>query len=158
MSKDFKFRVANIKDADEIARLINLAFQAEFFIFGKDRIDPPGVRELFGKGTFVVTEHSAGFAGCVYVERRGEAGYLGLLSVDPALQGTGLGSRLMAEAEQQARAMGCVALDLRIVSPRSQPLLPFYKRLGYVERGTAQMADDVTTNVPCHYILMSKSL
>ncbi|HEV1993536.1 MAG TPA: GNAT family N-acetyltransferase, partial [Candidatus Acidoferrum sp.] len=98
---------------------------------------------------------AAGLAGCVYVEIRGDRGYLGLLGVDPQRQGTGLGRKLMDAAENFFREAGCLAADLRIVSART--LLPaFYRHLGYLETGTAPFASDVPAKVPCHYILMSK--
>jgi hypothetical protein len=34
----------------------------------------------------------------------------------------------------------------------------FYRHLGYHEAGTAPFAPDVPVKVPCHYILMSKTL
>jgi len=109
------------------------------------------------KGKFLVAEDSTSLAGCVYVELRGDRGYLGLLGVDPPRQGTGLGRKLMDAAEHYFREAGCRAIDLRIVSART-PLPAFYGHLGYFEKGTAPFAPDVPVKVPCHYILMSKSI
>ena len=109
------------------------------------------------KGKFLVAEDSAGLAGCVYVELRGERGYLGLLGVDPARQGTALGRKMMDAAENYFREAGCRAVDLRIISPRT-PLLAFYRHLGYSQTGTAPFSPDVPIKVPCHYVLMTKQL
>jgi ribosomal protein S18 acetylase RimI-like enzyme len=109
------------------------------------------------KGKFLLVEDSTGLTGCVYVELRGDRGYLGLLGVDPQRQGTGLGRKLMDAAEKFFREAGCVAIDLRVISART-PLPAFYRHLGYLETGTAPFAPDVPVKVPCHYILMSRNL
>jgi len=150
-------RPAEPADVDSLARLINLAFRVEQPFIEGERIDPDGVRAYMEKGKFLLAEDSAGLAGCVYVELRGERGYLGLLGVDPPRQGTGLGRKLMGAAENYLREAGCRGVDLRIISPRT-PLPAFYRRLGYVETGTAPFAPGVPLKVPGHYILMSKSL
>ncbi len=150
-------RVGQADDVNALAVLVNTAFRVEQPFIEGDRIDPEGVRSYMAKGKFLVAEDSIGLAGCVYVELRGDRGYLGLLGVDPPRQGTGLGRKLMNAAENYFREAGCVAVDLRVISART-PLLAFYRRLGYHETGTAPFAPDVPLKVPCHYILMSKTL
>jgi GNAT superfamily N-acetyltransferase len=151
------FRVAFLADAEALARLINTAFRVEQPFIEGDRINPDGIRAYMEKGKFLLAEKAAGLAGCVYVEIRGDRGYLGLLGVDPQRQGTGLGRKLMDAAENFISEAGCVAVDLCIVSARA-PLPSFYRHLGYLETGTAPIAPDVPVKVPCHYILMSKSI
>lgn len=151
------FRVSLPADVAALVYLINAAFQVELPFIQGDRIDAEGVRSYMAKGKFIVAEDAAGLAGCVCVELRGDRGYLGLLGVDPPRQGTGLGRRLMHAAEQYFREAGCRAIDLRIVSART-PLPAFYRHLGYLESGTAPFAPDVPVKVPCHYILMSKTI
>lgn len=152
-----RIRVAGAEDVDPLAGLINAAFVVEQPFIEGERIDPAGVREYMQKGKFLVAEDASGLAGCVYVELRGERGYLGLLGVAPARQGTGLGRKLMEAAENYYRAAGCRAIDLRIISPRT-PLPAFYEHLGYALTGTAPFATDVPVKVPCHYVLMSKQI
>ena len=152
-----RFRVASVADAEALARLINSAFRVEQPFIEGDRINPDGVRAYMEKGKFLLAEDAEGLTGCVYVELRGDRGYLGLLGVEPRRQGTGVGRKLMDVAEKFFRETGCVAVDLRIVSART-PLPAFYRHLGYFETGTAPFAPDVPAKVPCHYILMSKIL
>jgi GNAT superfamily N-acetyltransferase len=144
-------------DVEPLAALINVAFRVELPFIEGDRINPEGVREYMKKGKFLLAVDSADLHGCVYVELRGDRGCLGLLGVEPSRQGTGLGRKLMAAAESYFREAGCVAIDLRIVSART-PLPAFYGHLGYLETGTAPLPHDVPAKVPCHYIMMSKSL
>jgi ribosomal protein S18 acetylase RimI-like enzyme len=150
-------RPAVLADVEALARLINSAFRVEQPFIEGDRINPQGVRAYMEKGKFLLAEDAAGLAGCVYVELRGDRGYLGLLGVDPQRQGSGLSRRLMDAAEKFFREAGCVAVDLRVVSART-PLPAFYRHLGYLETGTAPFAPDVPAKVLCHYILMSKIL
>jgi GNAT superfamily N-acetyltransferase len=155
--ESMRIRVAQSADVEALALLINIAFRVELPFIDGDRINPHGVREYMKKGKFLLAEDSAGLAGCVYVELRGDRGYLGLLGVEPRRQGTGLGRELMSAAEDFFRQAGCLTVDLRIVSART-PLPAFYRHLGYVETGTAPFPHDVQAKVPCHYIVMSKSL
>ena len=152
-----RIRIAESADVEALAGLINMAFRVELPFIEGDRINPGGVREFMKKGKFLVAEGSAYLAGCVYVQLRGDRGYLGLLGVDPRRQGTGLGRKLMDAAEDFFRTANCVAIDLRIVSART-PLPAFYRHLGYVVTGTAPLPPDAPVKVPCHFILMSKTL
>lgn len=152
-----RIRAAVKADVEALARLINAAFVVEQPFIEGQRIDPAGVREHMEKGKFLVAEGAEELAGCVYVELRGERGYLGLLGVEPRRQGAGLGRKLMDAAENHFRAAGCRAIDLRIISPRT-PLPAFYEHMGYRQTGTAPFVPDVPVKVSCHYILMSKTL
>lgn len=150
-------RFADTADADRLAALINEAFVVERPIFDGDRTNPEQIRNLFGKGRFLVAEDAGRLAGCVYVEVQEDRGYIGLLCVDPSLQGSGLGRRLMEAAEEFFRRAKCVAVDLRVLSPRT-PLPSFYRHLGYRETHTSQLPPEVPTKVPCHYIHLAKDL
>ena len=150
-------RSAVSRDIPALVRLINAAFLVEQFVFDGDRINTEETRAFMDTGKFLLAEDTAGFAGCVYLEIRQDRGYLGLLAVDPARQRTGLGSKLVAAAEDYFRAGGCSAVDLRVISQRT-PLPSFYRRLGYVEIATAPFSPSLQTKVPGHYIVMSKPL
>lgn len=150
-------RVALRADIPALVRLINAAFVVEQFVFEGDRINAEETRAFMETGSFLVAEGADGFAGCVYLEIRDGRGYLGLLAVDPARQGTGLGRKLVGAAEDYFRNQECCAVDLRVISQRT-PLPPFYRRLGYVEIGTAPFSSSLQPRVPGHYIIMSKRL
>jgi N-acetylglutamate synthase-like GNAT family acetyltransferase len=158
VSNELRIRWAQAGDVSAIVRLINLAFRAaeSFFVAG-DRITGEILQPMLEKGNFLLAEDPTGLIGCVYAELQGECGYFGLLAVDLARQHRGLGRRLVDRAENHARAAGCRAMDLRIVSVREE-LPPFYRRLGYVETGTAPFPEEIKSKLPCHCILMSKPL
>ena len=153
-----QLRFAKAADAERLMDLINSAFRlAESFIIDRDRVDLEVVQSLLAKGEFLVAEDEVAFAGCVYLEHRGERAYLGLLSVDPARQKAGVGSMLMREAELHCAKAGCRFMDLRIIDLRKDNHA-FYKRRGYVETGTEPFPSVLETKVPCHFVNMSKSL
>ena len=55
------------------------------------------------------------------------------------------------------RALGCAGVDISVVDLRTE-LPPFYRRLGYVETGTAPFPDPERATRACHLIVMSKEL
>ncbi len=151
-------RIAETADAERLRDLINAAFRrAESFIIERDRIDLEVVQSLLVKGEFLVAEDDGTLAGCVYLERRGERAYLGLLSVDPMRQKAGVGSMLMREAERHCAKAGSRFMDLRIINLR-QDNRAFYQRRGYIETGTEPFPSDLATKLPCHFVNMSKPL
>jgi len=152
-----RFRLAEPADLEAVTALINLAFKVERFFVEGDRINIGAVRELSGKGRFILIYDNQSLAGCVYVEIKGERGYIGLLSVNPERQRSGIGSRLMQAAEEHCRESGCRFADLRIVNIR-QELPGFYRRLGYRETGTAPLTPGIVTKIACHFVEMTKAL
>jgi ribosomal protein S18 acetylase RimI-like enzyme len=163
MNQPVDIRIAEASDTRQIMAVINSAFRVaeEFFCF-EDRITLEEVERLFTTGTFLVAEARASgdrvLAGCVYVELKdNHRAYLGLLSVDPSQQQSGLGSLLMTAAEKHCREFGRRFMDIWIVNLRTE-LTPFYRRRGYVETGTQPFPTDVQTKQPCHFITMAKPL
>jgi N-acetylglutamate synthase-like GNAT family acetyltransferase len=151
-------RVAQLSDVEQITSLINDAFRiAEGFFIDQDRVDVPEVLNHFKSGAFLVAQDNDSLAGCVYVEPRGDRAYLGLLSVDPARQKTGLGSLLARAAEQHARELGARHMDILIVNLREE-LPAYYRKLGYIETGTAPFPPDLETKLPCFFVCMAKEL
>src|SRR6267142_2847338 len=94
---EVRLRFAELADAEKITEVINAAFRkAEGFFIDLDRIKAEEVLALLHKGKFLLADDYEGVpGGCVYVEPRGDRAYLGLLSVDPSRQQSGLGSMLM---------------------------------------------------------------
>ena len=151
-------RLATERDFDAVMRLINAAFEVERFFKAEDRVNAPMLQEYFRKGSFLVSDEEGQLTGCVFVELKGGRAYLGLLSVDPSLQKSGIGRRLTAAAEEFARESGAHFMDITVVNLRTE-LPPIYEKLGYRVTGTAPFpAAQLPITQPCHFICMSKEL
>lgn len=154
-----RVRVATGGDIQEMAAVINAAFVVEDFIDGT-RTDGANMAEMMRKGEFLLAEDESGQTlACVYTEVCGERGYLGMLSVDPSRQGTGLGRAMVEAAENHCRNRGCRWMDLRVLSPR-RALLPFYERFGYAQVRREEFKPPRPLRVPieCYGIILSKAL
>ena len=158
MTFPFTIRLATEADAEKIVALINDAFRVveSFFIDG-DRITLKEVLENLESGEFLLAEDSNRLVACVYLEPRGERTYLGLLSVDPTLQKSGIGSLLMNAAEDRWRERNAKYIDILTVSLRDE-LPAFYGKRGYVRTGTSPFPPEVKTKLPVHFVEMSKRL
>ena len=158
LTKHFQVRIAERSDAGEITLLINSAFRiAEGFFVKRDRIEMKEVIDLLNTGKFLLAEEEGTLIGCVYVEPRGERAYLGVLSVNPSRQQSGMGSLLMTAAENYCSGLACRFMDIKIVNLRKE-LPGFYQRRGYVETGTSSFPADIETKEPCYFIDMAKPL
>ena len=156
-AEDFRIRMAIETDVEALVVLINAAFVVEQIAIEGDRVNVDKIYDYMNRGKFLLLEDAESLLGCVYGELRGDRGYVGLLSVHPALQRKGLGRRLMAAVEQYLRESGCVMVALRIISARPE-LLAFYTKLGFAETGISPMPAETLLKRPCHFIHLSKPL
>lgn len=95
----------------------------------------PGVDETSTSAPEVVTT----FAASVQLVRTSEQeAYLGMFAVSPDQQGSGLGSRLMAWAENWVRSQwGVRNIRMTVIRQRSE-LIEFYRRRGYEPPGETE--------------------
>jgi ribosomal protein S18 acetylase RimI-like enzyme len=152
-------RLATLADAPALARIINDAFIVEAFFKIGNRTSTGEVVDLMnGGGEFLTVDDADGnLAGCVYLQCAGDRAYFGMLSIDPARQGRGLGRTLVESAEARARDRGCRFMDIHIVNLREE-LPAYYRRLGYTEQGTLPFSVPERASRPCHFIVMTKPL
>ena len=154
-------RRARPDDAPALAELVNRAYAVEGFFVDGNRTTAPEIERMIttGKGTFLVLERGPVLAAAVYVDTRDTpagGGYIGMLSVEPSLQGMGLGTRLVRIAEAMCEAMGASTVRLRIVNLREE-LYRWYKSLGYREVGTFPY-EHRPVKQPCHFVEFRKWL
>ena len=112
---------------------------------------------MMNSGEFLLLESADALIACVFVKIAGERAYAGTLAVDPSQQKSGIGRRMMREAEDYARARGCEVLDIRIVNVRPE-LSEIYTKLGFVPTGIESAEVIKTATQPVHFITMSKPL
>ncbi len=150
-------RPATPSDISQIVSLINRAFAVERFFKSGDRTDSEQIGQMMEQGTFLLLENDGDLMACVFIKVTGDRGYVGTLSVDPVQQRSGLGTRMMHEAEEYCRAAGCKVVDIRIVNLRTE-LPAIYRKLGFVETGTQSAEVVKNATRPIHFITMSKPL
>ena len=152
-----RLRTATEADVAAIVDLVNRAFAVERFFKTGNRTDEAQILELMRDGQFLLLIEGDVLVACVYLRLNGDRCYIGLLSVDPAKQRSGIGARMMQEAEDLGRRAGCKFADIRTVNIR--PELPvIYHKLGYVEIGVESAAVIKTATMPVHFVRMSKLL
>jgi ribosomal protein S18 acetylase RimI-like enzyme len=154
-----RVRLALAADCASLIPLINSAFSIETFLEGT-RTDQARLTAMMEKGSILVAEdNSARILACVYVEVRGDRGYMGQLAVDPAHQRGGLGRLLVEAAESHLHGCGCKAVDITVLSLRPE-LPPIYRRFGYIGTGTEEFRPGrpLKSGEECHSIVMSKQL
>lgn len=102
------------------------------------RTDVEALREIIASDDQVILLARDGNAisGCVQLShiREGLA-YLGLLTVDPALQAAGLGKQLLMASEQFVREQWQAgAIEMTVIRQR-EDLIAYYERRGYARTG-----------------------
>jgi GNAT superfamily N-acetyltransferase len=158
-------RPATAADLPALARVINAAYLVEAHFVTGGRTHDAELRAMLARpdAAFLVVDDDApdaapgALAAAVYVERRGARGYFGMLSVDPARQGRGLGRVLVTAAESWARAAGCRFVDISVVDLR-RDLVPFYAALGFAPYDTAPFPQPARLTRDAHLVLMTKPL
>jgi len=157
MTETIGLRTATADDIPALVSLLNAAFAMERAFLDRDRIYPDEVVAYMKAGTYFVVDGEKGvLASCMYLERRGDRMYLGMLAVNPSCQGSGLGKRMTMAAERQAASSGCQAIDIRVVNLRTE-LPPFYRALGFADNGTEPL-DHPRLLKPAHFLRMTKCI
>jgi ribosomal protein S18 acetylase RimI-like enzyme len=144
-------------DIPAIVDLINRAFAVEKFFKSGERTDATQVMEMMQQGEFLLLSVAGELTACMYVRINDGRCYAGTLAVEPTQQRSGIGRRMMKEAEEYARAHRCEVMDIRIVNVRPE-LAEIYSKLGFVPTGTESAEVIKTATQPVHFITMSKPL
>ena len=143
---ELHFRAATPADLDAIVALVTSAYRGDSsragwtteadFLDG-NRIDAEVLRaDIERPGSRVLlAERDGALLACAHVSEDDDAGYFGMFSVVPGLQGGGIGKQVLAECERIARddwrlpAMRMTVIDIR------DELIAFYERRGYRRTG-----------------------
>ncbi len=112
-------------------------------IAGDIRTDEEDIAQLMAQPstTFLKVIHeSAGIIGTVFLDKRGDRLYLGMLSVELAWQAAGIGRRMLRAAEELAVSSGCRAVFMQVIPIRDE-LMAWYERNGYRPTGERKPFD-----------------
>jgi len=126
-------RQATSADLDEVRRVVEAAYTPWIDVIG---IRPMPMDEdsaaLVGAGKVQVVEAEGAVAAVLIVERDADHLLIENLAVDPAVQGRGLGARLLGLVEDEARAQGLpeVRLYTHVLMASN---IAWYENHGFVE-------------------------
>lgn len=103
-------------------------------LLGGQRTDVEALTELLTDPSQAVLGRRDGgrLVGCVQVSSKPDAkAYFGMLSVEPDLQGAGVGRSLISAAEDHARGVfGASFMEMTVIRQRTE-LIDYYVRRGY---------------------------
>jgi ribosomal protein S18 acetylase RimI-like enzyme len=140
------FRSATPADIPALVELVTSAYRGdasrqgwttEADLLDGQRIDPEVLRQDLMRPRSQVLLALSGdrLLACVHVADEDGAGYLGMFSVRPDAQGSGVGKQLMLEAERYARdELGMPVMRMTVIDIREE-LIAFYERRGYLRTG-----------------------
>lgn len=148
------FSTATADDIPELLPLVNSAYRGDAsrkgwtteadLLAGDLRTDAENLASLLEKESSVILlyreESGNRLVGCVYLDKREERIYLGMLSVLPERQAGGIGKQLLKAAEEYARSLECRSIFMRVLSERLE-LIGWYERQGYQLTGEVQPYD-----------------
>lgn len=159
--------VAAVKD------LVNAAYRGESskqgwtteagLISGETRTNDEIVFEVIQQAGSVILiyKEEEVISGCVNLQQHGNKIYLGMFSVSPALQGRGIGKKLLQAAEEYALHINCIAIYMSVISVRNE-LIDWYKRHGYADTGERKpFEEDAVTGKhlqPLEFMILEKEL
>ncbi|WP_394774527.1 GNAT family N-acetyltransferase [Flavobacterium sp.] len=164
---------ATLQDVTALTTLINSAYRGEtskkgwtteaHLLEGK-RTTEEELSEIIldSKNTFLKFTENDQIIGSVLLVVKEHQLYVGMLTVSPELQNSGIGKKMLAEAENHAKTLGLSSLLMTVVSVRAE-LIAWYKRHGYVETGEREPfpSSDIHINIsnePLEFIYLEKRI
>ena len=140
------FRFATPDDIAAIVALVESAYRGDVsrkgwtteadFLDG-NRIDREVLQRDIERprSRVLLAERDGALLACAHVADEEGAGYFGMFSVSPALQGGGIGKALLAESERIVRDEWALpAMRMTVIDIRDE-LIQFYERRGYARTG-----------------------
>lgn len=158
-------------DINSLNTLINSAYRGEFskkgwtteahILEGSRTTEAELLEIIEDKHNTILkyTEHNK-IIGCVLLKAKENELYLGMLTVSPELQNSGIGKKLLQQAEVFAAALGLQKIVMTVISVREE-LISWYKRNGYIDTGAREPfpVSDVfnpTTQEPLEFMVLEK--
>lgn len=165
--------IATEKDIPALDKLVNSAYRGdgskkgwttEADLLDGLRTNPGSLKQLMADPDSVIltcSDETGKLIGCVYLKKKKDKLYLGMLTVSPELQAKGIGKQLLAAAEAYAVKNNCSMITMTVISVRHE-LIAWYARHGYRATGeTEPFPSDPEFGLPktpLHFIVMEKKI
>lgn len=139
---------ATLEDVSVVTKLINVAYRGDSskkgwtteanLLEGLRTTEQELTKTIQNpKNTLLKFTENHKIIGCVLLIETGNQLNLGMLTVSPDLQNSGIGKQLLQQAEIQASALGLPKIVLNVISVREE-LIAWYQRNGYIVTGIRQ--------------------
>lgn len=165
--------IATLEDVSELNKLINSGYRGEFSkkgwtteanILEGSRTNEAELKEIISTNEnklLKFTEDNQ-IIGCVLLVEKEQQLYLGMLTVSPMLQNSGIGKKLLQQAEVHAQALGLPKIVMTVISMRTE-LIDWYKRHGYIDTGNREPfpVSDIHISIveqPLEFIVLEKKI
>jgi ribosomal protein S18 acetylase RimI-like enzyme len=139
--------IAEEKDIPSLVTLMDSAYRGEgakqgwtsesdLFV-GNKRTNEITIAKLINKPGAIFLKYvneEGTMEGCVFLHKKEDRLYLGMFSVAPLAQGKGIGKKLLAAADDQAKEQGCSFIYMTVITVREE-LIAWYERNGYQKTG-----------------------
>lgn len=133
------------EDAHELSVLVNAAYRGdtgrqgwttEADLIDGTRTDAELLKAVIeSPGSLILKYVESGrIIGCVELRKESDQLYLGMLTVNPTIQGKGIGKTLLKASEDEARRQKCTAIYMNVLTDRKE-LIDWYVRHGYRDSG-----------------------
>lgn len=162
---------ATLEDVSPLNKLINSAYRGESSKKGWTteanlleglRTTEEELTEIIRdpKNTILKFTQNNELIGCVLLIEKEHQLYLGMLTVSPELQNSGIGKKLLQQAEIHASELGLPKIVMTVISVREE-LIAWYKRNDYVETGKREPFPESGVHVtiaeqPLEFIVLEK--
>ena len=144
--RNLSFRNATAVDIPAVVALVESAYRGdvsrqgwttEADLLGGRRTGPDDVQACIARARsrILLAEDGSDLLACAHVADEDGAGYFGMFSVQPGLQGGGIGKAVLAEAERIVRDEWQLPAMLMTVIDVRDELIAFYERRGYRRTG-----------------------
>ncbi len=164
---------ATLEDISALNKLINSAYRGESskkgwtteadLLVGSRTTEKELIEIIEDKKNTILkfTENNQ-ILGCVLLIEKKDLLYLGMLTVAPELQNSGIGKKLLQYAEMHASKLGLSKMGMTVITVREE-LISWYKRHGYedtVAREPFPVSDvfSQTTNEPLEFMVLEKRI
>ncbi|MBB6119970.1 GNAT family N-acetyltransferase [Nocardiopsis algeriensis] len=143
------YRLADPEDVPALVELVNSCYRGEGSkqgwtteadLLGGRRVDEDSLARLLERTDTIVliAEDEEGIVACCELQHEADSAYFGMFSVRPAVQGGGLGKKVLARAEHTAaREWGCRLMRMKVLAQRPE-LIAWYERRGYTSTGRTE--------------------
>jgi len=149
MNKKYNIQPVVQSDVPAITKIVNSAYQgepgsnswtSEGNIVSGQRTTEDIVSNLLQQPSITMLkciDEQQTIVGCVLLEKKENTLYLGMLSVNPQLQASGIGKLLLQQGEGFARDHQYDTVTITVINIRHE-LIDWYKRKGYRPTGNSQ--------------------